>query len=148
MDSRTRTVNRLVKSYDEALMARRDGKGVIHVYRKKPRAACFEHNGIQYVHVFNVDDYIFSLTDTWKHEGRPVERGLEPIWQKISELDSWRDDTGYDEFAKRRERAEADKKRMRRNEFRARAADARRDFAKATNDIVVRQEALDKNKNY
>lgn len=138
MDSRVRSVDSLVKRYDGKLLARRDNKGVIHVYRKRAIADSFRYEDISYVHVFYVDDYVISLTDTWTHEGKPVEWGLEPIWQKFCQMDSWRDDTGFERFCKSREKHEQDKQRQLKNTLRAKAADMRKDFAKATNDLVVR----------
>lgn len=138
MDSRVRSIGRLVREYDSKLLARRDAKGVIHIYRKKQRADTFDYEGQSYVHTYNVDDYVISLTDTWIHDGRPVEWGLEPLWQKFCQMDSWRDDTGFAKFCESRERYERDRERQSRNTLRAQAADARRDFAKATNDLVVR----------
>lgn len=137
MDSRVRSINRLLQSYDGDLFSRRDGQGMIHVYRRKPVSDYFEWEGIKYVYVRCIEDYILSLSDTWYHDGRPVEWGLEPLLGKLQRMDSWRDDTGYERFARSRETYERDKIRMRRNEWRAAAADARRDFAKATNEIIV-----------
>lgn len=138
MDSRVRSVNRLVRDYDSKLLARRDAHGVIHIYRKSPRADSFKYDGVNYVHVFHVDEYIISLTNTWTHEGQPCEWGLEPIWRKFLQMDSWRDDQGFARFCESRERFKRDEERMQRNQIRALAADSRRDFAKATNDLVVR----------
>lgn len=138
MDARVRSVDRLVREYDSKLLARRDAHGVIHIYRKRPIADSFTFQGINYVHVQHVDDYVISLTDTWTHEGRPVEWGLEPIWRKFLQMDSWRDDTGFAKFCESRERYERDKHRMLKNELRAKAADMRPEFAKATNDLVIR----------
>lgn len=138
MDSRVRRINQLVKRYDGKLLAKRDHKGVVHIYRKSPIADTFQHEGISYVHVFHVDDYVVSLTDNWKHDGIAVDRGLDPIWAQLCRMDSWRDDGGYERFSKSRNRFKADQHRMLKNELRSRAADMRTDFAKATNDLVIR----------
>ena len=138
MDARAQSVSRLVKEYDSKLLAKRDTHGVIHIYRKRPVSDHFTHEGITYVHVFHVDEYVVSLTDTWTHEGKPVEWGLEPIWQKFCQMDSWRDDSGFARFVESRERYHRDQHRMLKNDLRAKAADMRADFAKATNDFVVR----------
>jgi DNA relaxase NicK len=51
-------------------------------------------------------------------------------------MDSWTDDTAYENFVKRRETKENWKKQSIKQDFRARAADLRSDFAKATNDYI------------
>lgn len=142
MDYRVRRITKLVREYDPALKAKRDSNGTIHIFRSRPRMSHFEFNGQPYAHVQIVDDCILSLTDNWTVSGRGVERGLDPLMRKLTELDGWRDDTGYDKFAERRERQRLDQERMHRNNMKAAALDARRDFAKATNDITVRQDNL------
>lgn len=138
MDFRVRRITQLVKGYDQDLFAMRDEHGVVHIYRKKPRImGSFNWGGCEYAYSGIENQYIFSLTHNWKFAGRPVEWGIEPIYEYLTEIDSWRDDRGYDEFCKLREKREEWKKESQRHEFRARAADMRRDFAKATNDIVV-----------
>lgn len=148
MDSRTRRLNEVMKAYDSKLMVKRNSKGVINVYRERAIADSFQHERITYVYVKPVYDLIVSLTDNWSDDGRPVDWGVEPLLAKFRQMDSWRDDTGYAKFCESRERYERDQERMRKNEIRARAADLRKDFAKATNDIVVKQESLDRRRNY
>lgn len=138
MDARVRRINRLLKDYDSKLSAKRDAHGVIHVYRKRNIADTFRYEDKTYVHVHHVDEYVISLTDTWQHDGKSVDWGLEPIWRKFLQMDSWRDDTGYARFLESKARYERDKHRMLKNDLRAYAAEARKDFAKATQDLVVR----------
>ncbi len=138
MDSRVRRITELVKEYDADLFSMRDNFGVIHVYRKKPRImGTFSWEGCEYAYSGVENQYLFSVTHNWKFGGTPVEWGIEPIYQYLTEIDSWRDDTGYDEFCKQRERQKEWKKETRKQDFRARAADMRSEFAKATNDIIV-----------
>ncbi len=139
MDARVKVLNKLVKSYDKSLFSKRDLNGHAHIYRKKYVLDRFEWSGVRYFYTRPVDDHILALTDNWNVGGVPVEWGLDNIWNRLSMLDTWRDDTRYDQFCNYRQRVEEDKKRQTRNDFRARAADLRKDFAKATNDIVVRK---------
>lgn len=148
MDARTRRLNEILKGYDDRLCVRMGASGIRRVYRERPVANSFVYGGKSYVFVKTAYDWVISLTDDWSDEGRPVDWGIEPLWRKFLQMDSWRDDTGYERFVERRRRYEQDQERFRRNEFRARAADARKDFAKATNDIVVKQESLDTRRNY
>jgi len=95
----------------------------------------FEWNGVVYAYSKPVDQFIMSFTEDWQEGSKPVDWGVEPLLERIQEIDSWRDDTGYQRFCERRERNERIKKQTLRNELRARAADMRVDFAKATNDL-------------
>lgn len=138
----------MLKAYDGDLLCKRDPNGVLHVMRIRPRiVGSFDYEGTTFHYSAPVEDYIISLTDNWGMDGKPVDWGLEPLLRKFRQMDSWRDDTGLDKFAKSRERFAEDKKRMDRNDLRAAAADCRRDFAKSTNDIVIRQQSLDKKYN-
>lgn len=81
---------------------------------------------------------VFYLTEDFTMNTPPVNWGVEPVMTKLRSMDAWAADFTYEDIRKRRERIEEDKKRANRNELRARAADMRRDFAKATNDFVYR----------
>lgn len=139
MESRLRYINEHLSNYDPALSAERDAQGVIRVFRKAPIMKYFEYKGMRFGALSDQKQHIISLTEDWTMTAKPVEWGIEPLMRKISALDAWRDDSGYENFVKRRQRAEADEARMKRNDIRALAADMRTDFAKATNDIVVRK---------
>lgn len=138
MDYRVNTLNKHVRNYDQDLFLKRDSFGVIHLYRKKREMKFFEHDDQKYGYSCDNEQYIMSLTRDWKASNRGVDWGIEPLMRRISEIDSWRDDTGYDQFCKHRELHETYKKQSLKNELRARASDIRSDFARATNDVTVR----------
>jgi hypothetical protein len=79
--------------------------------------------------------FILSLTEDWTLKSPGVDWGIEPVLWKLKEWDGWRDDTQLDQMRRERERAEENQKRAKQNEFRAIAADLRRDFAKATDEV-------------
>lgn len=138
MDARVNRLNKELRKYDRDLFVERDSSfGVIHVYRHKPRFKVFEYDGSTFAHSFNEKQYIMSLTSDWKASSHGVDWGIEPFMRRISEIDSHRDDSGYEEFCRKRELAEKWKKEAQRNHHRAVAADMRKDFAKAFNDVVV-----------
>jgi hypothetical protein len=83
--------------------------------------------------------FILALTDNWKLDGNPVDWGVEPLGRMLRSMDAWNNDSYFSEMVKRREMEEEDRNRMRMNEFRAIAADSRRDFAKATNEFVIQK---------
>lgn len=135
-------INQELTKYDKRLYAVRSHTGLVQVFREGERADSTD------IDLSSVDSFILrphpqlilSLTDTWTANGRPVEWGIEPICKKIREMDSWRDDSHYERMLDLRERDKKDKDRSNLNEFRAVAADMRRDFARATNDIVVQKQ--------
>lgn len=136
MDSRVRRINRILKDYDTDLFCARDGE-CLHVYRKKPRMqGSFEYEGATYAYTGVENQYIFSMTHNWKFEGRPVEWGMDNIVSHLNFIDSWKNDD-YEKFVKLREQKEKWREESKSNNRRALAADMRKDFARATNDIVV-----------
>jgi hypothetical protein len=127
-------MNKILKSYDSKLFVVEGYDGKLHVHREidrfmKSNGGMVDLNAGDYN-----PQYLFSLTDTWKFEGKAVEWGAEPLLETIRSLDEWNCDN-FEDMVRRRERRAEDKKRIRENELRAIAADCRRDFARATNDI-------------
>lgn len=127
-------LNEVVKAYDSDLSVIQEPGGMLQVHRTLSRV-----KGSQYgLKPANLDEYhpqfLFALTDTWTLFGQPVDWGIEPLMETLRSLDQWNAET-FEDMVKRRERNKADQERIRDNEFRARAADMRKDFARATNDI-------------
>ena len=126
--------------------------GSIGIFRKKKYFEFFRGYPTQestFWFVKEWDDLILPVTENWLASGRPVDWGIEPIFWKIQELDSWRDDGDYDRFCKTRENKKNDRTRAHKNEMRALAADCRREFASATNEINTSiMEKVDKRRNY
>lgn len=141
MDSRVQRINKELKMYDESLHAERDISGVIHVYRfKTVLASHFVWNGDTYSYSTLQKDHIFSLTTNFKLGSPAADWGLEPLMRYVRSIDGWGQGDEYDEFCRMRETNAAWKKAAHKQELRATAADMRRDFAKATNDIIVQKQ--------
>ena len=64
-----------------------------------------------------------------------MEWGIEPVSWKIREMDAQRDDSYLERMEKENERVDQIRKQSHLNEVKATAADMRKDFAKAVNDI-------------
>lgn len=143
MDARLRQLNRHIKNYDGDLYVARTEQGMVQVMRKSYRWDEFDFDGKTVKYLRPQPQPILPLTEDWKYSGRPVEWGIEPIMQRLKDMDAWRDDSYFDAMKKRREDKELDEQRIKRNNIRAWAADMRRDFAKSTNDINT--STLDKN---
>jgi hypothetical protein len=113
-------INRAVKKLDSRLFAIKDTFGVIQVLRKN--------------HLDDSTDFILALTENWQANGKPIDAGTDYVMHRLRYCDGW-NNNDYDEFCKKRDMMEVDRKRQTRNEFRAVAADMRKDFAKATSDF-------------
>lgn len=122
MSYRLKLLNRNLKSYDRELFAMTSNSVDTEktcVFRKSRFGPIF----------------ILALTDNWLAHGTPREWGLDPIMRKVSEMDSHRDSSMYDDFCKERDRKKESMMQSYRNDIKAAAYDLRKDFARATNDI-------------
>jgi len=139
MRGRVERLTEVVRRYDRRLYAYREKDGVIHILREGSTVDASDYFQDEPDPVLSNPQYVFSLTDDWSMNGKPVERGIDPIWFKLSLMDSHQDHRSLSERrAERqaaRDRVEEEKKRARRNDFRAKALDMRSEFAKVTNDI-------------
>lgn len=124
-----------VRKYDERLYAFRASNGMVQILRKPDRLEASDYNQIEPDSADLNTQFILALTDNWTLQGKPVEWGLEPVTQRIKELDSWRDPDLTNRMRRGREREKENQERFERSEIRAKALDMRREFAKATNDI-------------
>lgn len=126
-------IERAVKAYDPKLYVLKTPKGMLQVYREPEKSlGLFKPDASGSI---PTPMLVICLTHNWKLDGTPVSWGIEPIMQQLRSMDSWGDSVSFEQMRERRERAERDEARQRTNEFRAIAADMRRDFARATNDI-------------
>ena len=127
-------LNQEVKKHDRRLFVVKNGSGMRQIWRQADKWDAADLDGLTPIRSAPIQ-LILSLTDNWDASGKPVEWGIEPIMHKIMQMDSWQDDSIFSKIRKERERVKEDKERAKRNEIRAYAADNRRLFAKATNDI-------------
>lgn len=135
MDSRLKRLNQHIRAYDSDLYAHRTDQGMIQVMRKSVRWDAFEWDGLTVQYLKPQHQPVLPLTERWNYQSQPCEWGIEPILERLKFMDGWRDDTYWEEMKKNRESDKENRSRAQRNELRAAAADCRRDFAKAVNDI-------------
>jgi hypothetical protein len=123
-----------LKKHDKCLFAKQINTGMVQVWRQADK---WDASDLSYEETSRSlpMQFITALTDTWKLDGVPVERGIEPVLNRIRHMDSWNQGSSLDAMRKRREKEKEDKQRQKRNENRAIAADLRKEFAAATNDI-------------
>lgn len=134
-DWRVQRITQEVKKYDRRLYAVRASNGMIQIHRKADRIEASDFNMTMPELSSLNPQFILALTDTWKLSGKPVEWGLEPIMRMIRNMDSWNQPDMLDELHRRQEADKERKQRRFRNDIRAMAADMRKDFARATNDL-------------
>jgi hypothetical protein len=79
--------------------------------------------------------FIFSLTDNWTAQGRPVDWGVEPVISRLRAMDLWNSGVTADDVLKQNEMVEEGKSRDLRNNIESFLLDFRRQFAKATDGI-------------
>jgi len=130
MKSRLNRLTEFLRKYDRDLFAYRNIEGKTLIMRKVNKDFLIEDDDS-----LPRSQMILALTEDWTGRTAPKDWGLEPIYQKLSSMDAWRDEQWLKKDQERREMRERDKERVRRNDIRARAADLRKDFARATNDI-------------
>lgn len=115
-------LNRELKTHDSQLFVQETKAGRLDVYRKSSFGGHPPH-------------YIFSLTDSWTTEGKPIEWGVDVIINRIKAHDIWRDDSFVENIIRDLEKAEEGKKRDFRNSVESFLLDFRRQFAKATDSV-------------
>lgn len=139
MDAYCKRLTKELKLYSRDLYADRGPNGAVQVYRKATRYESYQFEGKTLTVSLPMPQLILHLTDNWLPSGKPVEWGIEPIGWKIRSMDSHRDDSYFEKMLNNREQEKQITETNRKNEFKAIAADMRRDFAKATNDVVMRK---------
>ena len=135
MDAKVESLTRALKSYDRYLYAERSSSSeLIGVYRNNVRWDTYEWYGSQLSVSRLSPEPVMFLTTTWNIHGQPVDWGIEPVMARLRESDCWNHDN-LDEVTAQNEALKRNKDQSQSNELRAMAADMRKDFAKATNDI-------------
>lgn len=129
-------LNRALRSYDRHLYAVKLVNDLVQVRRRSEKQELTAYGLIDSPTTLS-DHLILSLTDDWKPNGKPVDRGIEPVMEMIRGMDAWHDDSYFGRMLDRREVEKNDRDRQQKNHIRAIAADGRKDFAKATNDYIV-----------
>lgn len=136
MNTKLSQIARLLKGYDSDLYPMSALDGSLGIMRKKRRWEFFRLSDRAALWFgYDDDQLVLPVTDNWTESGQPVDWGIEPIYWQIQKLDAWRDDGEYERYVKYRQRIKDNKQREHRNEMRALAADCRREFAQATNEI-------------
>ena len=142
MDSVVRYYNKTIKEYDRELYAHRDEDGLVSIMRKRSRYITYDVDGTD-LHVLTYSpDFIFAITDTWTKIGKPIPLGSDRVLNRLKEIDAWAKKDYLEQLDNQNEKVDESKQRDLRNNMEAMFSDGRKQFAKATNDILTH--SLDK----
>lgn len=117
-----KSLTRALKSHDAALFAQETKPGRVDVYRANRMFLEPPH-------------YVFSLTEDWTVNSRPVPWGIEVVVNRIKAHDLWRDDTFVDRLLETQEKREESEQRAFRNNVEGFLSDFRTQFHRATNGV-------------
>ncbi len=131
-DWRAHRFTQEVQNHDKGLFAKRVN-GVIQVWRMADHwgSADIDESGNN----SRPTQFVLALTDSWQPGGIPTDWGIEPVMARILEMDLHLKVSFLDDLRKQRDRAKEIRDQSKRNDIRARAADMRKEFAQATNEI-------------
>lgn len=132
---RAKEITKAIKRHDRKLYAEMDSRGVIHIYRESFQHMAYDVAGALVNFLVAKPHYVFSLTDNWTLNGKPREWGVEVVYERIREMDTWGHSDPFERLKKDREKAEASRERHLQNETEAFLYDARSEFKKAFSDV-------------
>ena len=134
-DSRENILTQHLRAYDSKLYAQREQNGAIHVYREGSRIETFEHNGETYLYLKVQPMFVLALTDNWNIKGRPVDWGIDPLINRIQEIDAWNKGLTIDEMIQGYDKRTENIAKDRRNQNEAWLYDNRSIFKKSFNEV-------------
>jgi hypothetical protein len=129
-----KAINRELKFFDPKLFAVKTDDGFVFIKRRGVYWASLLFDGEWLSYSRPCEFPVLSLTHDWTSEGKPVEWGIEPLLGRLREIDNYNHDV-LGRIYEENEKRERVRKQSAHNNFRAAAADSRRDFAKALNDV-------------
>lgn len=133
--TRVQRLTKAVRKIDPDLYVIRIPTGMLQVHRRSDRLRASDYGQRESLNpAWMNPKFILALTHNWTLKGYPVDWGIEPVMQKLRDMDAWSHDV-YSEVVSERESRDYWEKRSNLNEFKAAASEARSGFAKALNDV-------------
>lgn len=132
--TRLEKINRVIKSHDRLLFAKRDGVR-INIYRKCIGWDFVEVDGQEIGYTFDDPFLVMSLTDTWSVNGTPVEWGLDVIRNRLIAIDLWHSGMTANDLIEQNNKVDAATEKDHRNTIESFLYEYRSQFAKATDGI-------------
>lgn len=106
----------------------------ICIFRKARRYEHFEYGGVNLVYAREEKQFVWSLTDNWSTDGRPVEWGIEPLLARLADHDLHRRDLAK-EYIQNYKKADESKLRNANNNIESFLYDFRSQFKKTFSDV-------------
>lgn len=131
MKTRAQRLTEIVKRYDSKLYVDTIPSGALAVFRRTSRFISYDIDGDTVAFELPSPYLVFSLTENWSAAGKAVDWGIEVILARLKAIDLWNNDRQAEELLKSYEKADAGRKKDRRNNTEAFLYDFRRQFAKA-----------------
>lgn len=127
-----------LKRYDPDLYCDHNRDGVICVFRKAKRyePVCVD-DGFKFLNLTVDRQYVCALTENWSLSTKPRQWGIDHVLTKIRQIDCQANEQMFEAMDAANDAVDAAEKRKLRNEIEAFWIDNRREFAKATDDILV-----------
>jgi hypothetical protein len=130
-------LTKAVKRYDKDLFVKRAENGMMFLIRNKTKLDHFEFNGVKVYYSKVEPQEILALTDTWTSRGQAVDWGIEPLMQKITEIDGHRSHEILDRINKAVLGSMEAKDKARDSEMEAKAYESRYELKKIFQDYNV-----------
>lgn len=134
-----RSLEESLKRFDSDLYVRISTKGIPQVWWRKTRLVkdIEEDDGPDPTHADA--RFVCAMTDNWKADGTPVDRGIEQVLEYLRKIDRNRFASDWLERARKlRDMDAADKKRQAHNEFMANAAELKPLYRKLDDELGIR----------
>ena len=127
-----------LKRYDPDLYCDHNRGGVMCVFRKAKRyePVCVD-DGFKFLNLTVDKQYVCALTENWSLSTKPRQWGIDHVLTKIRQIDCQANEQMFEAMDAANDAVDMAEKRKLRNEIEAFWIDNRREFAKATDDILV-----------
>lgn len=135
MDYELSRLNSLVKRFDKDLIARRSRDGVLQVCQEVRYWDAIDLEDKTVFYPRSVPTLVFSLTDNWSANGKPVSWGYEPLYFKLREISFERRDEMIADMEHNNQKARESKDRALKSRIEDAAYEACDVFKKTFNDI-------------
>jgi hypothetical protein len=131
---RAEDVTRFIKRYDPKLYCEKSREGKLCVFRKGQTIESYDVDGTIIDFVRPAPYLVFALTNDWTVNGEPCDRGLDPIYFRLQEIDVWNRDLAKESLQSIVKGKES-RARAVENHIESYLLENRREFARLTNDI-------------
>ena len=129
---------RALKRYDVDLYAGRTKDGALCVFRKhKSFELVFDEDGLKLFNLVTRPQFIFAITENWGLSGKPCQWGIDHVLDHVRKIDTQANERLFEEMDEANDRVDKAERRKMRNEIESFWIDNRREFVKATDDILV-----------